>query len=107
MRRKLTERVIDRITGLKMSASAPPPIVRTVVENRRTKRRSCYKIGHVVFEGYDAPCVVRDISPKGARVSLQGVTAFPALVTLTLEETRARQKARVAWQTGTEAGLAF
>lgn len=111
MHDKRDRTVGDRLSRLKCSADdAPtPPIQRAAHPGdlRAHTRRPCYKVAHVYSSAYETPCVIRDITVAGVRITVHGAIALPGRVTIHLDETKATQDARVAWQNGQEAGLEF
>lgn len=77
-------------------------------ENRGSQRRSTMRGGEVVFNAGRTrmPCIVRDISGRGARIELKNSTLVPDSFDLVLPNTL-RQPCKVAWRRGREIGASF
>lgn len=77
-------------------------------KNRGADRKTTYRFGRVLSGNREEhPCILRDLSQTGARVVFEGEPALSQSVTLRIELTGERRRARVAWQKEREAGLSF
>lgn len=52
-------------------------------------------------------CIVRNITPAGAKISVDHLAVFPDEVDFSLARRAERRRARVVWRKGDTAGLAF
>lgn len=81
--------------------------LKPVVE-RSEERRTSYKFGVVIAQGEkNIRCVVRDLSPSGAKIVLEGALTLPQEFTLAIDGYTAPAHARLAWQNENEAGITF
>jgi diguanylate cyclase (GGDEF)-like protein len=79
-------------------------------ENRRSEHRHrVFKRGRIILgDGYSTiNCVVRDLSARGARVTVDGVMALPPDFSFTLLDTGAVHVAMRRWQRGRSVGIEF
>ena len=79
-------------------------------ENRRAEHRDrVLRRGRIVLgDGYSTiDCLVRDLSPSGARVSVQQGITIPQTVALTLLDTGRAYSAIRRWQRGLSIGFEF
>lgn len=111
--RKDTDRLSQRIAALNAARPAacdipdPPPKKSRRVE-RKEQREKTFRFGRVfVRKDIAYKCIVRDISPSGARVTLEGRFELPDIVLLRIDQSAFARKARVAWRLDEEAGLEF
>lgn len=79
------------------------------MEKRMHGRRRVLKKGLLILNanGSAIECVVRELGGGGARIGLHGWMALPERFDLMIAGDNLRVAARVAWQRGQEAGLAF
>ena len=89
--------------------NAPPALTKLAsVRKEREKRIQTFRNGVVMTaKNVRIPCVIRDTSSRGARITTEGALALPPVILLIDPMTAARRKARVVWQDGGEAGLQF
>jgi hypothetical protein len=67
-----------------------------------------FRAAHVeVASGALIPCLIRDASRSGVRVTLEGARELPYSVTLILASTGERKPAFVVWKRENEAGLSY
>ncbi len=59
--------------------------------------------GHVTSE----PCLVRDLSNRGAGIQLNGLTILPTEFSLSFDEFRTTHPCRLIWRQGDFIGVAF
>lgn len=78
-------------------------------ERRRSTRRRTYLGGQAAFEkpSVTDECVVRDLSPEGARIRFSGSTPIPDAFVLTIHGGGEARLARIVWRDGRQAGVAF
>lgn len=75
---------------------------------RKADRQTTYRFGRVLNGNREEhACILRDLSSTGARVVFEGEPALSGTVTLRIELTGERRRARVIWQKDREAGLSF
>lgn len=104
------DRVTKRLSAL---ATAKPVEPGAMAKSMRKKTRSAdrkttYRFGRVLNGNREEhPCILRDLSATGARVVFEGEPALSQTVTLRIELTGERRRARVVWQKEREAGLDF
>jgi PilZ domain-containing protein len=94
--------------GLGMSNDANllgPPLA----DRRRHPRRRVLLAGAVCYADGSGSfsCTIRDLSEGGARITIPSGQIIPSSVFLVCLRDRVAYRARLAWNTGTEAGLAF
>jgi hypothetical protein len=73
---------------------------------RRAARQRVLRSAQIAHADGALPCVVLDVSARGARISLRAPAELPETVTLWLRDGSCRV-ARVRWARGTLAGLEF
>jgi hypothetical protein len=76
-------------------------------ERRRVKRTPTFKCAKISLNGSLRDCVVRDISPLGARLALVSTAYIPDEISLTFDNARTLRACRVAWRAATEIGVEF
>jgi hypothetical protein len=78
-------------------------------ESRSGQRRRMLKQAQIVTNlGHSTiDCIVRDISPGGARLRVENSLAVPAQFELLLLTENARTPAQVVWRKATEVGVRF
>ncbi len=80
------------------------------VENRRRERRDRVLFrGRIILDGgvSTIDCVIRDLSPQGARVTVQDRAVVPRMLSLTVLDTGRVYNAIRRWQHGQTIGLEF
>ncbi len=101
---KLTER-------LKRLASAPivdTPRPKKFKPQRAVDRTPAFKFGRVSLPtGEELRCVVRDMSPSGAKIVLEGAFTLPPQATLIIEQMGRGRRVTIEWQEGPEVGVSF
>ncbi len=77
-------------------------------DKRTSQRRTTLKGGHIVFNGGRSTidCTVRNLSPKGAKLTVSSVVGIPDTFDLVLA-THSKQPCRVAWRRLKEIGVEF
>lgn len=76
---------------------------------RREARVARNKTGVIRFgaAGHEVPCVVTDLTQRGAGIALGSAFGIPQIFQLTIEgETQARH-CRVSWAQGSKLGVSF
>lgn len=77
-------------------------------KKRGADRKTTYRFGRVLNGNREEhACILRDLSDTGARVVFEGEASLSEVVTLRIELTGERRRARVVWQKEREAGLLF
>jgi hypothetical protein len=77
-------------------------------ERRCEQRQRVLKEGKVLLTDHTSvDCVVRDLSPSGARIEFEGPIALPAEFRLRIVSADLTIPATAAWQRRLEAGLRF
>lgn len=110
MPKQSKDRMTSRISAL---ATAKPVVAGAMAKSMRKKnrgadRKTTYRFGRVMNGSREEhPCILRDLSMTGARVVFESEPALQETVTLRIELTGERRRARVAWQKDREAGLEF
>lgn len=97
---------LKKIASTNLAPSAPKA-KQTPYRPRASDRVRTYKHGYVLYGTGRCPCVVADMTERGAKVLFAGVTLLPSYVRLLIPQQGARISARVVWQDGAEAGLNF
>ena len=110
MAKQTPDRMTKRLSAL---ATAKPVEAGAMAKSMRKKtrgaaRRTTYRFGRVLNANREEhPCILRDLSDTGTRVVFEGEPALAEIVTLRIELTGERRRARVVWQKDREAGLSF
>ena len=110
MSKQSEDRMTRRLSAL---ATAKPAESGAMAKSMRKKKRGAdrattYRFGRVLNGNREEhPCILRDLSATGARVVFEGEPALSETVTLRVELTGERRRARVVWQKDREAGLSF
>lgn len=110
MRKQPADRITKRLSAL---ATAKPVEAGAMAKSMRKKtrgadRKTTYRFGRVLNGNREEhPCILRDFSTTGARVVFEGEPSLSGTVTLRIELTGERRRARVVWQKEREAGLSF
>lgn len=91
------------------ASTESPPDASGSVQPRGTPRMRSMLRGQIIFNNRFSTmdCVVRDISPTGARLQLAGDDVLPPIFELSLPLRSRRHKAEVVWRRGTECGVRF
>jgi hypothetical protein len=77
-------------------------------DHRRAHRQRTLKQGKVVLSDHAAiDCTIRDLTPEGARLVFGGETALPQEFRLFMPGTGSIVRAKLLWQRGLSAGIAF
>ncbi len=77
---------------------------RRSIERQSVRRDVFLSIpGHITSE----PCLVRDLSDRGAGIQLNGLTILPIEFSLSFEEFRTTYPCRLIWRQGDFIGVAF
>lgn len=79
------------------------------VERRRTTRQKSFLRGVIHFNNRKSvlDCLVRDISPYGARLIFSGAITIPDVLDLHIAQKEQTLRAHVIWRHGREVGVAF
>jgi PilZ domain len=77
-------------------------------ERRSLPRSLCYLGGVVEFNGRSTlNCVIRDISPLGARIVCPQHVVLPTNIVLVITKREQRLPARIVWHMGDQFGVSF
>ena len=84
------------------------PAQRTV-ERRKTTRQKSFLRGMIYFNNRRnaADCLIRDISPYGARLIFSDAVTTPDVLDLYIPQKEQTLRVHVIWRHGQEAGVAF
>jgi hypothetical protein len=77
---------------------------------KREVRKSLQQPGWITLEGGFAarPCVVRDMSSSGAKITIDDPNSLPGKLRLALSrDARTGRNCEVVWRRGTSAGIRF
>jgi hypothetical protein len=87
---------------------AHPAKARTT-ERRRVARQKSFLRGMVYFNNRRsvADCLIRDISPFGARLMFADTVTTPDLLDLYIPQREQTLRAQVIWRIGRDVGVAF
>lgn len=84
---------------------APSP---KTINPRRSPRKAVFKFAVVEFgKGESLRCVVKDVSPFGAQLALEGAIGLPETFLLTITGFRAKGLVRRAWQNEDRVGVEY
>jgi hypothetical protein len=80
-----------------------------MTERRRSNRQKSFLRGCIYFNNRRSAtdCLVRDISPSGARLIFSDAISIPDVVELYLAQKQQTLRAEVHWRRGEEVGVAF
>ena len=75
----------------------------------RPMRRRVFNGAKVIFHNGASviDCIVRDMSEHGAKIRMSRPTVLPGTIELLINRNNSVVPARVCWNKGTDAGLAF
>jgi hypothetical protein len=87
-------------------ASQPAP---RTVERRRVARQKSFLRGSIHFNNRRSvvDCLIRDISPYGARLIFSDTVTVPDVLELYIPQKEQTLRVHVIWRHGQEAGVAF
>ena len=90
-----------------MQSMANPGEART--DRRRIARQKSFLRGMIYFNNRRsvADCLIRDISPYGARLIFSDTVTTPDLLDLYIPQKEQTLRAQVIWRVGHEVGVAF
>jgi hypothetical protein len=82
---------------------------RRTVERRRTARQKSFLRGMIYFNNRRnaVDCLVRDISPYGARLIFSDAVTTPDVLDLYIPQKEQTLRVHVIWRNGQEVGVAF
>ncbi len=111
-KRNASDQMEKRLAALKaakpVDAPASPAAVKKQRPTRSGDRAATYRIIQILIDdGSAINAVLKDVSPGGAKIALEGAQALPPRVRLKIDMTGETRKASVVWQNDAEAGLAF
>jgi hypothetical protein len=87
----------------------PEQIERRTEERRRTARQKSFLRGMIYFNNRRnaVDCLVRDISPYGARLIFSDAVTTPDVLDLYIPQKEQTLRVQVIWRHGPEVGVAF
>src|SRR5438105_14060505 len=87
----------------------PPATEPRAVERRRITRQKSFLRGMIYFNNRRsvADCLIRDISPYGARLIFSDVVTTPDVLDLYIPQKEQTLRSQVIWRVGHEVGVAF
>ena len=87
----------------------PAELKQTVAERRKTARQRSFLRGTVYFnERHSAlDCLVRDLSPHGARLEFSETATIPDVIDLHIPQKDRTLHAQVVWRHGEDIGVVF
>jgi diguanylate cyclase (GGDEF)-like protein len=90
-------------------ASADSSVVSQRTERRRERRQRALKRGQIHIHGLNSvvDCTVRNFSPSGARLQVDGYFAAPDKFDLTIIGSGAARPVELRWQNGKDIGVRF
>ena len=85
------------------------PIERRTTERRRVVRQKSFLRGMIYFNNRRSAvdCLIRDISPFGARLTFSDAITTPDVLDLYIPQKEQTLRIRVIWRHGPEVGVAF
>lgn len=108
---RLSPAMPSRLTvaaDLAVGGSDPSGLIGLAGDRRREPRARVFRRGSIILDDRRSiACVIRDISPGGARLSLQVSLPLPEQFSIELIDTRKVRRAVRRWQRGNEAGIQF
>ena len=78
-----------------------------MIERRQAPRQRVFKQGKLTFAGGGGPCVVRNISPGGARIDNVNPVGLPATFALAIKGDGLPRRCRPVWIKDGQMGVAF
>lgn len=80
-----------------------------MLERRQMQRGRTFLGGSITFgyQGFTIDCLVKDMSPHGARVIFSDAIPVPSEVDLFIERHGKTRRARFVWRRDQEAGIVF
>jgi hypothetical protein len=79
----------------------------TMIERRATPRHRVLKRGTIAFGGAGIDCMVRNLSPDGARIEVTSPFGLPENFTLVIETDQLLRRCHQVWSAERKIGLAF
>lgn len=106
------DRINRRLAAIKSASAAQydgPELPRKQQRKKRAAdRQTVYRFARVIMPDRSMlNCIIKDLSPGGARIMIEGNIELPPRVLLKIDQTGQTKQARVAWQKETEIGLQF
>lgn len=104
----MTERLRAIAAGPAPALAALPFAAKPRSKPERSARDAVFRPAKLFYaKNVFVRCVVRNLSPAGAQVIMEGAVPLPPEVSLKFEQNGVIKKARIAWQEDNLAGLAF
>jgi len=85
------------------------PVERRMTERRRVARQKSFLRGMIYFNNRRSvvDCLIRDISPYGARLTFSDSVTTPDMLDLYIPQKEQTLRSQVIWRHGQEVGVAF
>jgi hypothetical protein len=81
---------------------------RNIVEKRASSRHRVLKQGLLAFDhGGGVDCIVRNLSPNGARIDIVSPVGLPEVFTLVIEADQFSRRCRAVWSSNKQIGVVF
>ena len=95
--------------GMETETAAAEPETKSEVDRRGNRRSRILKAGKLLFDAHQTiiNCVIRDISPLGARIRLSDTLHLPSELELLVVREAELHPAKVLWKSQTDCGLVF
>ncbi len=102
-----TTRLTARLSAISAAKAVEP--ARFVRASRRAEQREpTYRFARLLIGARSVVCcIIKDLSPAGARIMMEGASDLPERVILSIDQSGQRYRARVAWRREHEAGLSL
>lgn len=79
-----------------------------IVEKRTASRNRVLKQGLLAFDhGGGVDCIVRNLSPSGARIDIVSPVGLPEVFTLVIEADQFRRRCHAVWSSDKQIGVVF
>ncbi len=78
-----------------------------MTERRTVPRRRVFKTGAIAYAGGGVGCIVRNLSPNGARIDLTDPLSLPSSFTLVIRADNLTRRCRPVWRSAGKMGVAF
>jgi PilZ domain-containing protein len=81
---------------------------RRIIDKRGAPRHRVLKQGMLAFDqGGGVDCIVRNLSPNGARIDIVNPVGLPDVFTLVIESDSFSRRCHVAWSSERQIGVVF
>lgn len=105
---RTSDKLNDRLKRLATAPSVEAPQPKKFKARRAVDRIPSFKFGRISLQtGEDIRCVVKDMSPSGAKIALEGAFTLPLRAILTIEQMGRGRRVTIEWQEGPDVGVSF